>query len=235
MPSRQDLIKFSRYYLRVFRQIIKDLWKFGREQVIIAVLASLLILYLQIRWGMIPNQLTLSAFLSIAYPYLWIVGAAFVLHTIRAPFVLDKERQAEIDILNAQNAEMKDASSERDKLAQRNQELESKLQSIQSEKSRQDNEIEELNSKIEELRMQKTRKVRRRYIREQLGGFLDEGKDISWDMKIAVPEAYQKYKLWLERVKQFLTQEDEFDSSYLARFNANPIGVLEEFIKEFMD
>lgn len=91
MPKR--LTSFRAYYLRVLKRTFEDLWSFGRQQVIIAVLSSLVILYLQLRWGLTAKDLTFYGYMSIALPYLGIIAAAFIVHAIRAPWILDKDRQ----------------------------------------------------------------------------------------------------------------------------------------------
>jgi hypothetical protein len=73
--------------------MLGDLWTFGRQQVIIAVIASLIILFLQLRWGVIPRELTFYGFLSVALPYLGIIALAFIFHAVRAPWIIDKDRQ----------------------------------------------------------------------------------------------------------------------------------------------
>lgn len=97
MPKR--LTSFIAYYKWVAKKTVGDLWTFGRQQVIIGGLYSLIVLYLQIRWRLIPGALTFYGFLSVAMPYLGIIALAFVFHAVRAPWILDQERQRRADTL----------------------------------------------------------------------------------------------------------------------------------------
>lgn len=63
----------------------------------IGIFVALLILSLQIHYGLIPKEVTVASFLSLAYPYLAVIGVALGFHAVRAPWLLDKEKQEAID------------------------------------------------------------------------------------------------------------------------------------------
>jgi predicted nucleotide-binding protein len=89
-----------------------------------------------------------------------------------------------------------------------------------------------LEDKITKLEPQNDEKARRRYLRERLGEFLSEGDTIRWGMLSQQSEAHKKFDPWLKQVEQFLAQEPEFDNSHIARFKAEQLIAIKEFIKE---
>ena len=70
-------------------------------------------MWLQIHYGVIQKDQTLASFLSIAYPYLGIIVAAFVFHAVRAPYLIDQERQLQIAQLARNQQEAADAKQYR--------------------------------------------------------------------------------------------------------------------------
>ncbi len=96
MSEKKHLGSFVSYYGRVLKQIVGDIWGFGKQQLIIGGLAAILIVALQINYGMIPKELKLSSVLAIVYPYLAIVAGALVFHVVRTPWLLDEIRRKEI-------------------------------------------------------------------------------------------------------------------------------------------
>src|SRR5437660_11487680 len=105
MSLRQQLSSFATYYCRVVAQIFADVWRLAKQQVIIGAVATILILVLQIHYGIIPKQFTLSSILAVVYPYLLIVACALIFHAVRAPWILDNKRQEEIETLLARATE----------------------------------------------------------------------------------------------------------------------------------
>jgi hypothetical protein len=95
--------------------------------------------------------------------------------------------------------------------------------------------IQQLEHEIAELKDRKEEKARRRFLRERLGEFLDEGEKIRWGLLTRDVESHKGHGLWLRQVQQFLSLEPEFDSSHVARFKAEQIGALRDFIRELTD
>jgi hypothetical protein len=99
MALRESLVSFSRYWKRIVLRFAKDVWVFWWQQVIIALCAALIILALQIRFGLIPKELTWYGFLSVAAPYLVIAALSIIFHALRVPWITDTELRAEIEEL----------------------------------------------------------------------------------------------------------------------------------------
>jgi hypothetical protein len=106
MSAKKQLASFARYYGRVLKQIVADIWRLGKQQMIIGALAAILIVALQIYYGMIPKEFKLSSVLAIIYPYLVIVAGALVFHAARAPWVLDEIRRKEVATEKARRLEL---------------------------------------------------------------------------------------------------------------------------------
>ena len=111
MSSTKNLLSFTDYYLKAIRFALNDAWAFWRAQVIFSVLAALLTLYLQWRWGMIPREFSNKAFLTVALPYAWIIIAALIFHALRAPHALDKKREKAIEAVEAEAASLRERLS----------------------------------------------------------------------------------------------------------------------------
>jgi hypothetical protein len=81
----------------------------------------------------------------------------------------------------------------------------------------------------------KIEKARRRWIRETLGDLLAEGERIKMGAVSMRAGWGNDHRRWLEKTRAFLTEEPEFDRSYLARFDSEQLFVIKDFIKEFSD
>jgi hypothetical protein len=103
---------------------------------------------------------------------------------------------------------------------------EEQFTTYQSEKSRQDDLIRKLEN-------QESQKARRRHLRERLGELLIEGDQISWGMVSQRSGVHSQHIQWITKVKEFLSNEPEFDNSHLARFDAIQLRAIDQFIKEF--
>jgi signal transduction histidine kinase len=90
-----SLRTFISYYKRVSVQALKDFVRWGRQQVIGALLAFA-ILILQIYFHLIPSQLTVAGFESLAWPYLLLVCVLVVLAFVNAPVKLDSVRASDV-------------------------------------------------------------------------------------------------------------------------------------------
>jgi hypothetical protein len=126
-----------------------------------------------------------------------VFSAYIVIHAVRAPYVLDRERQREID-------------------------------NLKTEKSIQDQESEKLDN-------QEAKKEARRRLRGQVAQLLKEGDRIWWSTQARVSGSHREHAEWLKTVKDFLSQQPEFDSSYVARFEVYQMQALKEFIQELGD
>ena len=72
---------------------------FGRGQIVGLILAVLILLY-QLHSGLIQSaDFKRAGFETIAYPYVTLIILYFLFEAIRAPIVLDRERQKEIEEL----------------------------------------------------------------------------------------------------------------------------------------
>src|SRR6266851_8543100 len=82
------------YPWRLARQVFRQLWSFGRDQIMGLILTVLIFLY-QVHSGLIhSNELRATEFATIAWPYLTLLGLYVILEIGRAPFVLRREAQA---------------------------------------------------------------------------------------------------------------------------------------------
>jgi hypothetical protein len=97
-----------------------------------------------------------------------------------------------------------------------NQDLKATLQGQQSE-------IDSLKQQLSNNRAEEAEKRKRRLaIRNQLGVFLDEGREILRGIEHSNSAAVQERTAWERRVEEYLAKE--LDSSYVARFR-NPVRV----------
>jgi hypothetical protein len=86
---------YRNYYRQLARQASKDLFRLGASQMIGAVIAIAIFAF-QYFYGMIPEDHTLLAFESLAWPYLILIITLFLFSAIRAPALLDAEAQNKI-------------------------------------------------------------------------------------------------------------------------------------------
>ena|SRR5713226_5996324 len=97
------------YYKNFVKTFWKDFRKSTREQVIGALLV-IAILLLQIHYGVIkPGEIQPNV-KSIAWPYVALVGAFFILHLIRAPWKLHQDQERGLSEANRQLELEKDKS-----------------------------------------------------------------------------------------------------------------------------
>jgi hypothetical protein len=73
----------------------RDLLRWGAQQVIGAVLA-ILIVALQIYYGLIPSSLSVAAIKSLAWPYLFVIAVLILIAMAKAPVQLDELRRSDI-------------------------------------------------------------------------------------------------------------------------------------------
>lgn len=197
MSAMEGLKSFGRYYVKLTKYIVRDTFlSFGKDQIAGIVLIILIAIY-QVKYGLIRRDQTWANAMSIIKPYLWVLSAYVVIHAVRAPYVLDRARQREIENLKA-------------------------------EKAIQDQEIEKLDN-------QEAKKEARRRLRGEVAQLLKEGDRIWWNTQAQVPGSHREHTQWLKTVKDFLTQQPEFDSSYLTRFEVYQMQALKEFIQELGD
>jgi len=90
-----ETVTFKDYYRRFRKQFAKDLLRFGREQVIGALLA-VAILALQLYFGLIPAFQTRKSWVSILLPYFLLIVGLCVLSALRAPVAVDRDRHKQI-------------------------------------------------------------------------------------------------------------------------------------------
>jgi len=84
---------FLRYYGKFVSHWGKELWSFGGEQVV-GVILAVLILVFQLREGIIPaKDVRATAYATILWPYIALIGIYVIIHLIRTPWVLDQENQ----------------------------------------------------------------------------------------------------------------------------------------------
>jgi hypothetical protein len=79
----------------------------------------------------------------------------------------------------------------------------------------------------------KAKSARRRQLREQLGEFLATADYIRMGAVTLRSGYNNELTQWLKKVRDFLAEEPEFDSSHLARFNMYQAEAVKEFIQEF--
>lgn len=99
------------YYRRFWRTLRKDFAASTREQMIGALLV-IGILVCQIAFGIIRPGEIRANLLSIAWPYMALVGGLFLRHLIRTPYRLDTERETEIDALSERVVKAEAAKTE---------------------------------------------------------------------------------------------------------------------------
>jgi hypothetical protein len=93
---------FSRYYKRFFLHWGKELWSFGREQVV-GVILAVLILFFQIEKGLIPaKDAALTAKATLLWPYLALIAIYLAIHLVRTPWKLDQKKITEITNLETE-------------------------------------------------------------------------------------------------------------------------------------
>src|ERR1700676_225437 len=93
---------FFRYYKRFFLQWGKELWSFGREQMVGVVLAILILLF-QMEKGLIPaKDAVLTAKVTLLWPYLALIAIYLVIHFVRTPWKLDQKKITEITSLETE-------------------------------------------------------------------------------------------------------------------------------------
>jgi hypothetical protein len=104
------------FYLRWARRWGTDLFKAGVGQ-IISVLLAVGLLFWQHRYGIIRPEGMKANIWARAWPYICLFGALSVYHLFRAPKMLDQERQAAIDLLEAHIEELKSELQAKDEQA----------------------------------------------------------------------------------------------------------------------
>ncbi len=92
-----------------------------------------------------------------------------------------------------------------------------------------------LENEITKPGSQNDKKARRRYLRERLGEFFSEGDRIFWGIRTQQVKSHREHDLWLKQVEEYLSLEPEFDNSHIARFKAEQLVAIKEFIKELSD
>jgi len=84
------------YLSRWGKQIVRQIWSFGRDQIVGLILAVLILLY-QFHAGLIDTkQRHATELATLAYPYLTLLALYILFEIIRAPFVLDQQQRARI-------------------------------------------------------------------------------------------------------------------------------------------
>lgn len=104
---------FQQSYLwKVFRQIWKECWSFGRDQ-IMPVFIAIAGAWAAIHYGIIPVDQTRAAYLSFILPFGFGLALYLVFQVIRAPFVLHHQQERHIRHLKSE-LEKAQASSQTD-------------------------------------------------------------------------------------------------------------------------
>lgn len=81
------------YYPKLLRGISAETWRFGREQVIVVLLA-IAALSLQIRYGLVRRGDWKPSVPSMLWPYLGLMAAFIIYQFLRVPKLLYEELQA---------------------------------------------------------------------------------------------------------------------------------------------
>lgn len=93
------LPSFKCYYGRFLAHWARELRSFGGEQ-IVGIILAVLILIFQIRGGLIPsNDVKVTAYATILWPYLALIGIYLIIHWIRTPWKLDQDLSEKCDEL----------------------------------------------------------------------------------------------------------------------------------------
>lgn len=100
MSLPEGLIRFLRYYQKVFKQIWNGVWTFSKQQVFVGIITGLMAVILNLQLGLTPKESGWAAVGVVLFPFIAIVVAIFILQAVRAPWLLDKSRQEEISHLN---------------------------------------------------------------------------------------------------------------------------------------
>jgi hypothetical protein len=213
-----------KYWLRVFSRAFKDTWKFVAGHrlpallfVIVATVLALIYQYRFLGRNVMAENIdilltTVAAVATLAIP-------VFIWNVIRTPHLFEKEREVNVD--DSINLLRQD-------IADRETQHQTEIGSLTSKLYEKDEQIAVLNTG-------KDVKARRRYIRERLGELIEKGdraRASAWGGGL---EGHREFMAWLDEVKDFLSQEPEFDKSHIARFDALQMVALLEFIKRFED
>lgn len=83
------------YIWQLGQQVFRQIWSFGRDQIVGLILAVLIFVY-QVRAGLIQGKdLRSTELATVAWPYLTLLGMYVFIEIVRAPFVLRREAEAE--------------------------------------------------------------------------------------------------------------------------------------------
>lgn len=98
---------FAHYYRSFFSVALKGAFRVGKVHMV-GVLLAVVILLFQIHYRVIPSTLTVQALLSLLWPYGLLAVAILLVSVIRAPVLLDMERQAQMGRLAEENEKLRD-------------------------------------------------------------------------------------------------------------------------------